>query len=435
MASHSQPDLPYCVIGAGPCGLTALKNLRQAGLPAVALEQEQDLGGNWNYGSPASSVYQSAHMISSKRLTEFTDLPMPKEYPPYPGHAQVLAYLRDYAERFALAEHIRFGCAVERLEPAEVGWRVHFADGRDSEQFAGVLVANGHHWDPRWPEYPGEFSGQIMHARQYRTPEVLAGRRVVVVGAGNTGCDIAVEAAQHAAAVFHSLRRGYHFLPKFLFGRPADACGVYLQRWRAPLWLRRRAAARAMRVAIGEPQTYGLPAPDHRLFETHPIVNSQLLYFVGHGRIGIKPDVARLEGDSVEFADGSREKIDLILYATGYKLSFPFLDRGYLNWDGAAPRLFLNAFHPQRDDLFVIGMIQPNGAIFPLAELQAKLAAQFLVAARTGDRRADWFRRLKAKDRGGASGGIKYDASPRHAIEVDYFDYRRRLEKLVRKMG
>jgi cation diffusion facilitator CzcD-associated flavoprotein CzcO len=422
----------YCVVGAGPSGLTVAKNFRQAGIACDVIERADEVGGNWYYGQRASSVYQSTHLISSKRLTEFTDFPMPAEYPEYPSHAQAWEYLRTYARHFGLYDGIELGRAVEWIEPAADGWQVRLSDG-EVRQYAGVVIANGHHWDPRLPELPGHFSGLALHSSAYKTPEVLRGKRVLVMGAGNSGCDIAVEAAQNAAATFHSLRRGYHYLPKFLFGRPSDQCGERLLRWRLPLGVRRLIASRATRIALGRPQAFGLPAADHKLFETHPIINSQMLYYVGHGKIRVKPDVQSLEGDRVRFVDGTLESIDVIVYATGFRITIPFIDRQHLNWQGDRPDLFLSAFHPQYDNLLVDGLIQPDSGLWGLVDRQAQLMARFIGAKRHAPRKAEEFRRLKQAAGGRPGGPIHYVGSPRHAIEVEHFSYRRRVEKLIRR--
>jgi hypothetical protein len=423
-------DPTYCIVGAGASGLTVAKNFRQAGLKFDCFERQGDVGGNWWYGSPVSSVYRSAHLISSKRLTEYTDFPMPDDFPHYPGQVQVLEYLRSYARQFGLYETIHLNCGVRRIEPQGHEWRVTFDDGGE-RVYAGVVIANGHHWDPQRPNYPGTFSGQTLHSAQYKTPDALAGRRVLVVGAGNSGCDIAVEAAQHAVATFHSMRRGYHYLPKFLYGKPVDVCGERLLRWGLPLWLRRILARRLIKMSLGAPADFGLPAPDHKLFETHPIINSQMLYYVGHGKIRVKPEVSELAGDQVRFSDGSQEPIDTIIYATGFRLSFPFIDREHLNWTDGRPQLFLNVFHPHNDGLFVAGLIQPDSGAWGLVDYQAQLIARFLLALKNEPAKAERFRRLKRAGAADLSAGIRYVDSPRHAIEVEHFTYRRRLQALI----
>jgi hypothetical protein len=229
------------------------------------------------------------------------------------------------------------------------------------------------------------------------------------------------------------MRRGYHFVPKFIKGKPADRCGEFLLRWGVPLWLRRRIAGRLVRTALGTPEDYGLPAPDHKFLETHPIVNSQLLYFVGHGRIKPKPDVAELCGQQVRFVDGSVEPIDVVVFSTGYRISIPFIDPAHLNWRDGKPELFLNVFHPRYDNLFVAGLIQPDSGIWGLVHYQAQLIARFLKAQQSNFRLADRFRRLKSQPSSNLGHGIRYLDTPRHLLEVEHYSYRKKLTQLCAK--
>lgn len=423
------------VIGAGPSGLAALKNLLAMDISATAFESSNEVGGVWHYDGPASSVYDSTHLISSKRQTEFVDFPMPDDYSAYPSRRQAHDYLRSYADRFALRDRIEFGRQVDNVAHDGHQWRVQVAGEPSPRTFRAVVIANGHHGDPLYPTFPGEFAGEVIHSRQYKTPDILASRRVLVVGAGNSGCDIAVEAAQHASAAFLSMRRGYHFLPKFLRGKPIDVAGEALHRWGLPLWLRRAVARALIHVAVGPLENYGLPRPDHRLFESHPIVNSQLLYELGHGRIRVKPNISELRGREVKFVDGTHESIDVIVYATGYRISFPFMDAGLILDERGRPRLYLNAFHPQRDDLFVAGLIQPDSGLWGLADLQCRIMAHYLRGLARDPSSVAWFKQLKSAGRVDLGQGVRYLDSPRHALEVEYYGYRRRLLKLLRRFG
>lgn len=425
----------FCVIGAGPCGLAAAKNLRMSGVPVTVFDRNGDVGGNWCYGTPSSSVYASAHLISSKTQTEYIDFPMPAGYPAYPSARQVHDYLRQYAEHFQLYEDIRFRTAVERVVPTASGWEVQIQGDSSPQRFRGLVVANGHHSEPLYPVFAGHFDGQTLHAHDYKTPDVLRGRRVLVIGAGNSGCDIAVEAAEHAASATLSMRRGYHFLPKFLRGKPIDVCGETLHRWGFPLWVRRIVAGGMLRIAVGPLESYGLPRPDHRLFETHPIVNSQLLYELGHGRVRVKPNVAEFCGANVRFSDGSEEPFDLVVMATGYKLSFPFLDRDLLVDERGRPKLYLNAFHPERDDLFVAGLIQPDTGIWGLADLQCRVMSRYVAGLDRDPNSVAWFKRLKRQAHADLGHGVRYVDSPRHALEVEYYGYRQRLKRILRRFG
>ncbi len=419
----------YCVIGAGPAGLAACKNLQELAIPYDCFEREADIGGNWLFGSRHSSVNSATNMISSKRLTEFRGYRMPAEYPQYPSHRQALEYLRDYADAFGLYEHIRTNQSVSKVEPVGESWRVTTADDVQ-RSYRGVLIANGHHWHPRWPAVPGEFSGQLIHAHDYKTPEILSGRRVLVIGAGNSGCDIAVEAAKYARHCCLSMRRGYHFLPKYLCGAPIDRCGENMHRWKVPLWLYRKIADVLTYIAVGPLRRYGLPEPDHRLFESHPIINSQIFHFLAHEQMEVKPDVKSFSGSSVAFADGSQAEFDLIVCATGYNVHLPFCDRRIINWNNGKPELYLNVFHPRYDNLFVVGLIQPDGGIWQLADLQSQLIGWFVLAQTQAPALADWFRREKASN-ASLRTSIRYVDSPRHAIQVEYFRYRDILIKNI----
>ncbi len=426
----------YCIIGAGSSGITAAKNLKQLGIPFDVIEREDGIGGNWYYGKPHSSVYRSTHLISSKPLTEYADFPMPADYPDYPGHAQVLAYFQSYVRHFGLEDAIQFNTSVERVEPVENGrlWDVTLSTG-ETRRYRGVIICNGHNWFPKSPEYPGTFTGQTLHSSDYKTPEVLEGKRVLVVGAGNSGCDIAAESAMHARKTYLSTRRGYYYMPKYFFGRPMDQVGELLLDLRVPLAVRRAVARVTYRVAVGDLSRYGSPRPDHQLFETHPIVNSQLPYFIAHGDVIPRPDIRELCGESVAFVDGTSEPIDLIVYATGFRIVFPFMDTALLNWRHGHPSFFLNVFHPEYDNLFIVGLIQPDSGQFGLVDRQAQLIARLIAAQERDPARAKWFHQLKRRGQENYGGGVRYKDSTRHYVEIEHHSYRRRMEKLIARMA
>jgi cation diffusion facilitator CzcD-associated flavoprotein CzcO len=431
----------YCIIGAGPSGIAAAKNLKALGIPFDVIEREDEVGGNWYYGKPNSSVYKSTHLISSKPMSGFVDYPMPAHYADYPHHKQVLAYLRDYTRHFGLYEHIELNTAAERIERADDGnWDVTISDANgtndtQSRRYWGVIIANGHHWDAKYPEYRGTFDGRVIHSKDYKTPDILHDKRVLVVGAGNSGCDLAVEAAQNASRVFHSVRRGYYYIPKYIFGKPTDQVNEISVRMRVPLPIRRFVNGLLLKMTVGNPQRFGLPKPDHKLLESHPIVNSQMLYYVGHGDITPKPDIRELCGDRVRFKDGSEEPIDLIIYATGFRISFPFIDRKHLNWGNDGPRLFMHVFHPKYDNLFVAGLIQPDSGQFWITDYQCQLVAKFIHAQQHDRARAEAFRQVKAGPQPDLRGGRKHLNTARHFLEIDHFGYTSHLKKLIRNFG
>lgn len=438
VAMNHPSDLEVLVIGAGPSGLVTLKTLRQLGINATCVDRNERIGGNWDIESPFSSVYESAHLISSKGMTQFADFPMPEEYPEYPSHHQVLAYLNSYAERFDLGQYIRKKITVNRVEKVNDGWilTISPSDGLSStvEKYNAIVIANGHHAEPMLPEAVGEFSGEVLHAHAYKHHRQLADRRVLVVGAGNSGCDIAVEAAIHGKSAAISMRRGYHFFPKFIRGKPADVVGDRVRRWPIPRSWQRLLSQFVVDWTIGRPHRYGLPKPEHRLFEAHPIINSQLPYYAGHGKLSVFPDIRLLDGNEVEFTDGRRETFDTIIYATGYQLTFPFIQPELLNTVDGIPQLYLHAFHPTDDTLFVAGMIQPNSGQWPLTDLQTQIIARYLKATQSESSSADAFREEKRSVQSAATSREGFLATPRHRLEVDYFEYRRTLQKIIRKL-
>jgi thioredoxin reductase len=427
-----------CVIGAGGSGLTAIKNLREAGFSVDCYERETSVGGAWNWRHDRSPVYAGTHLISSKPFTQFPDFPMPDDWPDYPHHSQLLSYFERYADHFGLREHIWFGSEVARIDPVPDSrrWDVTIRGSRGGEprvlRYAAVVVANGHNWSPRWPEIEGleEFRGQVLHAGAYSDAAQLRGRKVLVVGGGNTGCDIAVEAAQQAARCWHSTRRGYWYAPKYAIGRPADQANDLLRWLRIPLALRRWLFARVLGATVGDVTRWGLPKPDHKLYETHPVVNSQLPYHLGHGTITPVPDVARFTRDGVEFADGSTAEPDLVVLATGYRPVFEFADPELLGIDaGGRPRLRLQMFSRTHPTLAVVGLIQPGSGMFSIVHWQAVTVARWLRLWETAPERAAtiWAQRQGRPERRFTQ--AKVADSSRHWFEIDHVVYLRALQR------
>ena len=425
-----------CIIGAGSSGLAAAKNLLQMGFEIEVLEREDDLGGNWNFMKSGSRVYHSTHTISSKPFTQFPDFPMPVHFPDYPHHEEILAYFRSYAEHFNLLPHIQFECTVEKVEQhPDGGWLVSASKAGEKQStthYFALVIANGHNWHPKMPEYPGQFTGEILHSADYKTPDLLTDKRVLVVGGGNTGCDLAVEASLFGEKAYHSTRRGYWYSPKYVFGKPSDQVYDLLLGLHLPLALTRYALEKANKLTVGDITRVGLPKPDHKFLETHPIVNSQLLYHVSHGDLTPLPDISRLDGSRVIVSDGRSVEVDLILFCTGYKIEIPFIDRDHLNWKEGRPELFLNVFHPTYDDLFFVGLIQPDSGQFKIVHWQSVAIASFLRAQERSRDQIEAFNQLRReKSDQRITAGVTYKDSSRHYLEISHMDYLREIEKVI----
>jgi dimethylaniline monooxygenase (N-oxide forming) len=424
-----------CIIGAGSAGLTACQVLAARGIPFDCFEKGSMIGGNWRYENDngTSSAYRSLHIDSARELMAFKTFPMPDDYPVYPSHFQIAKYFDDYAERFGLVEKITFRTEVVTVESTAGEWdvTVEDADGAGrTERYGAVLVANGHHWKPRWPEpsFPGseEFEGEQTHAHYYREPGILKGKRVLVLGIGNSAVDIAVESSRNAEETFLAMRRGAYVLPKFLGGKPIDKAAPPMMD-RLPLSVQRFFMARMLKMAVGEPTDYGLPKPDHKLLEAHPTVSSELLPRLGHGDITAKPNIDRFVGGrTVRFTDSSEEEIDLVIYCTGYEISFPFLDEAvFAARDNRMP-LYQRVAAPESPGLYFIGFVQPLGPTMPIAEAQSEWIADLLTgraalpsAAEMREEVADYERWLEKR----------FVASKRHTIEVDFHPYLRQIRR------
>jgi hypothetical protein len=375
-------------------------------------------------------MYESAHFISSKTQSAFDGFPMPATYPDYPSQWLILDYIRAFADRFDLGPHIELGVQVARATPAAGRWDVELGNGR--RRYRGVIAAVGHNWDPILPTYPGTFSGEVYHSVRYRSPTEFEGKRVLIVGGGNSACDIACDAATRADRTLISLRRGYHFLPKHVFGKPTDV--FFRSGPRLSPKIAQPMLTALLRLLVGDLQRYGLPAPDHRVLESHPIMNTQILHFLAHGDVGAKPDVVRLDGRRVDFADGSAEEVDLIVWATGYRPTIPFLATALPRRNGPDPDLFATMFPVQLPNLFVLGHFEADGGAYPLVSKQAELVALLARADSIApDAAHQWVTHLTSGRRPDLSGGVRYVSSPRHANYAQFETYELYLGKLIRR--
>jgi cation diffusion facilitator CzcD-associated flavoprotein CzcO len=378
-------------------------------------------------------VYRNTHTITSREVTGYADFPMSSELPVYPRHEQVLDYLRDYADHFQLRRHFRFGAEVVSVKRIPGGWQVITSEGKVTSHSA-VIIANGHNWSPQLPDFPGTYTGKMLHSRDYDSAAEFSGQRVLVVGAGNSGCDIAVETAQVAERVSISMRRGYYFFPKFLAGRPADQVGESSQSLRLPLPLVRTAYRIMLRFTVGSPQQFGLPKPDHKPLESPPIVNSLLPYYCAHDRVRVRPGIARLDGKRVEFTDGTSEEFDAIVLATGFSIHIPFMERAQLDWKQARPDFYLLAFSPSHDDLFIAGMTDGTGGHFPTVDLQSQVIAAYIAAKEDDPAAIIRFEKLRNGKRTDLTGGIQFLDTPRNATQFELITYQRTLRKHLRSL-
>lgn len=436
-SSPTSVDPRICVIGAGPCGLTAIKNLRAAGLrDIVCYDEGEEIGGNWVYDERTDrvGVYECTHIISSRHLSGFDDFPMPENYPDFPSHRQVLAYFQDYATKFELRQHVRLRNKVVKVEHTADGrWTVKVKsltaslDATPDETFDYLLVCAGHHRDPFVPDYPGHFAGTTLHSSSYRRADGLRGQRVLVVGGGNSACDIAVDVSRFASATFISMRHGAHIAPKLMFGRPIDIVVAFARRF-IPTPILQPILRLALHGAIGPWEAYGLQRPVHGPLEMHPTLNGSILEALRSDRVLARVGIDRFDGRLVQFKDGRKETFDTIIWATGFRTSFPYLSPVVVDWPPAQPPyLYLKMMHGSLPNIFFIGLFQPVGCIWNLADYQARIATQQITGKLP--RPTDIVQRVQREL---SKPHWRYAKSPRHCIEVDALYFR---EELLRELS
>ncbi len=420
------------VLGCGPSGIAVIKNFADAGFEVTGFELAQGVGGNWRYDDPSghSSVFETTHIISSKHSSQYADYPFPPDYPEYPSHTQLKRYFEAYAEHFGLLPKIRFNTEVLRAEPldganAASGWRVVSRDrasGQERENtFDALVVCNGHHHKPRMPQYLGQFVGRFLHSHDFKNAAPFKGERVLVIGGGNSACDCAVETSRVAQRVDISWRRGYWLVPKFLLGKPVDA--LPRQAW-MPMGLQQWLMETIIKVTHGTNAAAGLPEPDHRIGETHPTLNSELYYFLRHGKVKPRGDIERIDGHTVTFKNGERQDYDSIVACTGYHIVHPFLDKSLVDFENGPVPLYMKMLPAQLKRIYFVGLFQPLGCIWPGAELQSKLAAKHLSGTWQPNGKLD---ALIAQEL--ANPDVRQIATARHTITVDDNAFRARLRQ------
>jgi cation diffusion facilitator CzcD-associated flavoprotein CzcO len=435
----------YAVIGAGPCGIAMVRCLSKMNIPFQGFEYHDAVGGIWNNENPLSTVYDSAHLISSKSMTEFTEYPFAEQVADFPHNKVLKDYFLTYADKYQLNEKIRFNSEILKVNRNEDGtWLIKYRDRKTKEEFVqifkGVILATGlfNKGNENIPNWEGmkSFTGEILHAANYKNSDIFADKKVLIVGCGNSAADIAIDAVHRAKSVDMSVRRGYYFVPKYVFGKPMDTVNGAFKRF-IPEVLKKKIDKQILKWFAGDPERFGFPKPDYDIFESHPVINSYLLQHVGHGDIKIVKDIDKIENDLVYFKDGTSKEYDIILTATGYHIKFKYIDHKLLNWKGACPNLHLNIFHPDFDNLFVLGMVEATGIGWQGRFEQAELVSQYIFNKDNNrdDTNFKKFEKERRQNHTDLRNGMKYIKLDRMAYYVHKETYMQKVSERIRELS
>ena len=381
------PARGVCVIGAGISGLATAKLLHEAGIPFDCFDERDSVGGVWAYSDKPglTCAWRSLNQNSPRGTYAFSDFPMPAHFAAFPTGSEVCEYLNAYVDHFGFRDRMHLGARVARAEPRPDGqWQVTLASG-ETRCYGAVVVASGHHNEPRYPDYRRQFTGESIHSQDYRHRERFLGKRVLVIGFGASGSQIAVDVSHAAERTLVSLRRGAWVLPHLVRGRPHT---IFLSP--PPWWVydflphrvRSAAFSALYRLVLGSPSRFGLPKPDHRFAEALPTVCEGLDDRLANGRIAIKPEIVGFDEQRAIFGDGTEEQVDAVIYCTGYRVAFPFLPRDVFAVHDNRVRLYKRTFLPRHPGIAFVGAFQAvTPAFTPVFEAQARL----VVARLRGD--------------------------------------------------
>lgn len=380
----------YLIVGAGPGGLVTARAFMKYDVPFEMVERHSAIGGIWDKDNPGSPVYSSCHFISSRDYGAFIGFPMPRSYPMYPKWWQIRDYIRSFAAHYGIDEKVELNKNVVDVVCVETEtgkrWKITFDSG-EQRIYRGVVSASGGQWKGVIPEFEGteNFRGEIIHSSQYADPKYLEGKTVLVVGAGNSGVDIAADASQRADRAFLSTRRGYWYLPKLAFGRPVgDLLQGFIPDEELPPILRGKTPPEIIQLVlesvVGDVTNYGLPAPDHELGQTHPITNFEVIHGLAHGTLEYRPKIERFTENGVLFSDGQEEQIDLVVLATGFDLHIPWVNEEIVPRVDEVPQFHLGSLAPGHEGMYAAGTFHFAGNTFPVFDQLVQVVAAEVAA-------------------------------------------------------
>lgn len=435
-----QNDKPFtkkrcCVIGAGSSGITAVKSLLEDGHEVVCYEKSDTIGGNWAFNEKTghSSVYETVEINSTKEIMCYSDFPLPLDLPFYISHWKVMDYFKSYVKHFGLEKYISLNTKVVHVKKHEKKWKVETEteSGKQEELFDAVLVCNGHHWCPNIPSIEGEEEfkkngGTIIHSHEYKSTKGYEGKRILVVGTGNSGCDIAVEVSNVSNDVVLLSRSGVLVLPKYMLGIPIDHLFITRFAESVPVVVKILLLNLLVFIFQGKMSKFGLDQPFTR---SHPTVNQHLLNKIHNGKIKVqRGSIKKLDAEgNVHFEDGSKTKVDVVILSTGYSINFPFIDPEILSVKDNKFDLYKYVVPLNQEGIYTIGFIQPLGAIMPIAEMQSRWVSRIIGGVTSLPSQEEMKKDIEKKQ----NEMKQYYESRRHTIQVDHTEYMDEIAGLI----
>ena len=414
------------VVGAGAAGLCAARHLLSRGVEVVVFELGTCIGGLWVFDNDngIAPAYQSLHLNSEAKVTAYRDYPFPEDGPLYPDHRQVRGYLESYAQKFGVRPHIRFNSKVTDIAPLPGDrWRVTLADGAGGD-FDAVVVGSGHQGSPSHPGWRKDFTGEYLHSHTYRIPEPFRGKRVLVVGMGNSAVDIASDICVVTESTTIAARSPVLVMPRMLFGVPTSRVLGKLEKDWMPWPVRRTIREILTQIVHGKMEQWGFTTPKSR---THPTSHPCLMSHFVWDRIKAKPGIESVNGQEVTFVDGTRQTFDTVIAGTGYNVDLPFLAPELRPLEGHRLDLFLRVIHPRRRNLFFMGLFNvAGGGNIRMMDDQAEWITD-LVTGELAPPDEQTMRAVMQEEQ--AFLRKHYPAAPRYALELDPVFYRGQLSR------
>lgn len=424
------------IIGAGAAGLCAAKHMLEAGFDVTLYEIGTRIGGMWVYENDngRSSAYRTLHINTARDLTNFSDFRFEESVPPFPSHWDMAKYLKDYADHFAITQHIRFKTKVTNVAPApsyapeRPRWTLQLESGEAVEHDT-VIVATGHLTKPLEVDaFKDGFKGEYLHSHYYKDPAQFVGKRVCVVGVGNSALDIASDLAMTSSNVTLVARSTALIIPKLVFGKPFwDAVKPFYKPW-VPAFVRNKVLRTLVYIVQGDMVSLGFPDTSKRV---HATSNANIVNHIKYRRVLVKQGIDKIEGREISFVDGSKQDFDTLIAATGYLIDLDFMDKRIVQIsEGNGLDLYMRIVPPDWMGIYFLAFFNSDTALNWICEGQIRWIREFEMGRARLPARSEMLEEIEERK---AWVRRNFKDTPRHGIEVEHLPYFVELKRTMRE--